>query len=225
MAALLIGAGQRRRGWERISDPSLQAVIEALTTTGSPLGIALHLSPEPGPPLAKQIEEICAMLPGFTALQVNAARPDPAVLRNLALSRPDVEIIIQANRRSLEQPTPAAVVSFASAYYGIASHVLLDFSEGRQIPFHVRWIADCLRMCQREWQRHNVRAGIAGGLGPDSGSALRRLRKTAVERFSIDAEGRLSADSKLSGRGLDPVATRGYVHAAADALRSWSTGH
>jgi len=225
MAALLVGAGQSRRGWERIDDPSLRAVMEILAATGPPLCVAVHLSPESRTTLANQIEDVCAALPRSSALQVNAVRPDPNVLRMLRRDRPDVEIIIQANRRSLEQLTAAAVVSFASAYYGIASHVLLDFSEGRQIPFDVEWTADCLRTCQPEWRRHRVRAGVAGGLGPDCGSVLGRLRRTAVDRFSIDAEGRLSSALRSSARGLDPVATRGYVRAALEALNSWSATH
>jgi hypothetical protein len=213
MVGVLAGAGQEGRGWTDPRDPALLAVCGALAAVPG-VALAVHLVSD-GEGLEEQVDAVVERIAGLAAVQLNTVRPDPAAVARMAARHPGVEVVVQANRRSLADATADAVVRFACPYLGHAAHLLLDLSEGRGVPLDAGWVRSCLAAGAAEWRDPGTRIVIAGGLGPGCGPLLSALATETDEPFSVDAEGRVV---RRAGRGLDPDAATAYVRDAARAL-------
>jgi hypothetical protein len=221
MLGVLVGTGQETRGWADPADPALTDACAALAAVPG-VAVAIHLSP-PGASLEEDVVGLIDRLPMITAVQLNCARPEPGAVARIAARHPALQLVVQANRRSLDGPGPDAVLRFARPYLGHAAHLILDLSEGRGTWLDPAWTGACLAGAAA-WRAHGMRAVVAGGLGPGCAPLLASLAARASEPFSVDAEGRV-VRCGAGPRGLDPDAALEYVRDAAGVLgRAWGAG-
>lgn len=155
--------------------------------------------------LAHELQQLSEDFPSMRGLQLNVVCPDPDVVREFA-SDPfrRVEVILQINHTSLVKTAvaPAKIghpCDYAKDYVGI-SHALIDASGGNGRLFDHR-TADTILETLPTMVGRGVSLGLAGGLGPDCGSALDDLRTgllghggdedVALDELSFDAESRV----------------------------------
>ncbi len=173
--------------------------------------------------LSDLLPQLAENLPSMRGLQLNIARPSIFAVGDFCRARPDVELILQANRSAAppgESITAEHIGAYVAEYGRHEAHALIDLSGGRGESLNVDLAADLLRRVWRDgWL---TRPGVAGGLGPDAGPALDALR-TALDgsawplaTLSFDAESRVRVPC------ADPIADEPYQDDLdADLARRW----
>lgn len=157
-------------------------------------------------------------------VQFNVGRPDVEAVRRCWLGGSQMAWILQVNARSLLGITPEAVWAYVSKYAGMATHALVDLSQGTGQGLGLAWTTAVLAGWRPEWPR----PGVAGGLGPDSGEVARACLRALPPglELSFDAESRLRVPVRDPFPGmpcqdrLDAALARTYVETITAAIHT-----
>lgn len=207
---LVSGHGTMRRQAElgaRYPEASVVAQIVASARRSAPF---VHYNSRLDEPLSEQLRAVAAAFPELKGIQVNMPSPDPAELSEFKSHRPDVELVVQ-----VRQPGATEVSRFIDRYLGVADHALIDSSlgTGKEADFgRCSWM---IALHGRRWLDGGVRVGVAGGLGPWSGSSVNRLEREA-EGYGMGREVSWDAETGLRCPGqtaLSKERCAGYVSA------------
>jgi len=176
-----------------------------------------------GEALLKELFQLCVEFPSARGLQLNLVCPDPEVVRGFTSAfHHHVEVILQINHTSLVKSAKppqkmAQPLDYALGYAkwsdaGI-SHALLDASGGKGKLFDHR-TADTIIETLGHLKERGVRLGLAGGLGPDCGTAIDDLKAglaghggdpdIELQELSYDSESRVRVPVP------DPIAGEKY---------------
>lgn len=232
MAGVLVSAKTLRGEWATSRRYPHASQVDALLTACADAGawpVVHYNTRAEGEVLGFELALLSSRLfPAMRGLQLNVARPDPAVVSEFAARHSAVEVIVQVNRAALgDDPVPADAVLYANGYVG-ARHALLDLSGGRGAAVDASFAA---RVTQA-WRLLGAatRLGVAGGLGPDAGGALATLREAVgadwFASLSFDAESGVRSPVADPTPGekhqdaLDADKARAWVRVAADAVTS-----
>lgn len=234
MAGALVSAKTLRGEWAASRRYPHASRVEALLAGCADAGAwpAVHYNTRAeGEVLGLELWSLCNLFPAMRGLQLNVARPDPAVVREFAARHPAVEVIVQVNRAAIGnddagRPNAAHAVVFASAYVG-ARHALVDLSGGTgsavDISFAAR-VTRAWRVLADAFADHPCgppRLGVAGGLGPAARVTLAALRDEVV---GAQAFGELSFDAESGVRSpvADPTPSEKHQDALdAEKARAW----
>lgn len=231
MAGALVSAKTLRGEWAASRRYPHASRVEALLAGCADAGAwpAVHYNTRAeGEALGFELALLSSRLfPAMRGLQLNVARPDPAVVREFATRHPGVEVIVQVNRAAIgNDPVAASAVIYANKYEG-ARHALFDLSGGTGAAVDAAFAA----RVTRAWRLLGgvPTLGVAGGLGPNAGELLAALRAECGPRtfgeLSFDAESGVRspvADPTPSEKhqdALDAEKARAWVALAARAIR------
>ena len=154
-------------------------------------------------------------VPGFQNIQYNVDWPS---IRQLEKIRHEIceNIVLQLPARAIEHLDNKQVARITQAYDGLASYVLIDMSGGKGIEMDEEKTADLVHELSKKLMHTTI--GVAGGLSAENvASKVGIIKKGAgIERFCIDAEGRLRTDDILS---IDMNKAENYILSAIETFR------
>lgn len=157
--------------------------------------------------------ELAEKNPSMEGVQLNIVKPDIGAIERFKEAFPHIEVILQANKRSLlgkgeKSVRTEAPSEFLEDYRYVADHILLDLSGGTGKGLDIEWVSQVLAAFHSQWRTEwQVTPGIAGGLGPEAEVVLRALRShvgpEVLAGCSIDAETALRKPIKDPIEGED----------------------
>ena len=230
MAGVLVSAKTLRGEWAASRRYPHASRVEALLAGCADAGAwpAVHYNTRAeGEVLGLELWSLCNLFPSMRGLQLNIARPAPAVVREFARARGGVEVIVQVNRAAIgNDPVAASAVIYANKYAG-ARHALFDLSGGTGAAVDAAFAARVTRAWRLLGGAPTL--GVAGGLGPNAGELLAALRAECGPRtfgeLSFDAESGVRSPVADPTPGekhqdaLDAGKARAWVTLAARAIR------
>lgn len=144
--------------------------------------------------LNDELGALMRLAPATRGVQLNVVQPAPAIPARLRALWPGVEVILQVNRSSIGDGSPASAHAYVAQYRSGVDHALLDLSGGTGRGIDREWATLALAVAAT-WERLGITPGIAGGFGPGCGPTLADLRTRVgpelAAMLSIDAESRL----------------------------------
>jgi len=151
-----------------------------------------------------QLRDLLGVFKGFSGgIQLNVVKPDPSSIRLVRDMFPNVKIILQVNGSSIgSKRTPENVAQYLRSYTGLMDYALIDFSGGNGKPSSPGLWYEILHHLEPMAREHGFGLGVAGGLGPDSGSTILEIHYHGpLDPFSTDVESRVrvAVDNPLYG--------------------------
>lgn len=169
----------------------LPGVLEAMPNSVMP---AIHYFTHNRDDVGMEVKEVLRFRDMYErgicrTIQINMEWPDPGVLEMIKGNFPDLNIILQMPKSTLENP-------YNAGYYdGLVDYCIIDPSggKGKGIKDSEIGLLSRLRCCLPD-----ARAGVAGGLsGDDVGEMMRKAYHEVREPVCVDAEDRLRKRGSL----------------------------
>ena len=211
--------GQRTENRRYPSMDLLRNLIWEVKVHGDVLPM-IHYNSRERETLPEQITEVFETMYGFNycrAVQLNIPWPDPRSIEAIRKKYPDMAMVLQLSRSTMEGKSVEEICSQAADYRDLMQYALIDPSGGAGKEFDLEHSLAVYQGLREHCPQFMI--GFAGGLhGGNVEERMNALSSHVGRDFCIDAEGGLR--DKVTDRYGDDVYSEEKVAAYVDAAKN-----